>query len=449
MRAFILAALMAATAVAADQQSAPWASTYQPPASRTTVIRNATILTAAGPAIERGSLLLQNGKVAAVGTTVTAPSDALVIDAAGKWVTPGVIDTHSHLGVYAAPGIESLQDGNEATSPNTAEVWSEHSIWPQDPQFDLALAGGVTTLHILPGSANLFGGRSVTVKNVNARTAEGMKFPGAPYGLKMACGENPMRVYGGKGGPSTRMGNVAGYRKAWQSAVEYRDRWRKWKDAGSDADKRPDRNLQLETLAGVLDGEIRIQNHCYRADEMMTMIEIAKEFHFKIASFHHAVEAYKIRDVLASNDICASMWADWWGFKLEAYDGIRQNIALVHEAGGCAIVHSDSADGIQRLNQEAGKAIRAGAEAGITITRADAVKWLTINPAKALGIDKLTGSLEPGKNADVTIWSSDPFSVYAHADQVFIDGAMVYDRTDPSKYAPRDFMIGLLPEVRR
>jgi imidazolonepropionase-like amidohydrolase len=449
MRAFILAALMAATAVAADQQSAPWASTYQPPASRTTVIRNATILTAAGPAIERGSLLLQNGKVAAVGATVTAPADALVIDAAGKWVTPGVIDTHSHLGVYAAPGIESLQDGNEATNPNTAEVWSEHSIWPQDPQFDLALAGGVTTLHILPGSANLFGGRSVTVKNVNARTAEGMKFPGAPYGLKMACGENPTRVYGAKGGPSTRMGNVAGYRKAWQSAVEYRDRWRKWKDGGSDPDKRPDRNLQLETLAGVLDGEIRIQNHCYRADEMMTMIEIAKEFHFKIASFHHAVEAYKIRDVLASNDICASMWADWWGFKLEAYDGIRQNIALVHEAGGCAIVHSDSADGIQRLNQEAGKAIRAGAEAGITIARADAVKWLTINPAKALGIDKLTGSLEAGKNADVTVWSSDPFSVYAHADQVFIDGAMVYDRSDPSKHAPRDFMIGLLPEVRR
>ena len=149
--------------------------------------------------------------------------------------------------------------------------------------------------------------------------------------------------------------------------------------------KRPDRNLQLETLAGVLDGEIRIQNHCYRADEMATMIDISKEFGFKIASFHHAVEAYKIRDLLAANDICASMWADWWGFKLEAYDGITQNIALVHEAGGCAIVHSDSADGIQRLNQEAAKAIRAGAEAGITISRADAVKWLTINPAKALG----------------------------------------------------------------
>src|SRR3954471_15338296 len=412
--ACLIAIVMAATAVAADQPAAqnqnPYGSTYRAAPSRTTVIRNATILTAAGPAIEGGSVLLQDGKVAAVGPTVNAPADAVVIDATGKWVTPGIIDDHSHLGVYPAPGIESQQDGNEATSPNTAEVSSEHGIWPQDPQFELALAGGVTTMHILPGSANLFGGRSVTVKNVPARTADAMKFPGAPYGLKIACGENPMRVYGGRNTmPSTRMGNVAMYRKAWQSAVEYNERWKKWRADGSDPAKRPDRNLQLETLAGVLNGEIRIQNHCYRADEMATMIDISKEFGFKIASFHHAVEAYKVRDLLAANDICASMWADWWGFKLEAYDGIRQNIALVHEAGGCAIVHSDSADGIQRLNQEAAKAIRAGAEAGITISRADAIRWLTINPAKSLGIGQQTGSLEPGKMAGVGGWGGHPF----------------------------------------
>jgi len=448
MRACVIAVFLAATAIAADQQQSadPWASTYKQPAARAVVIRNATILTATGPEIQGGTVLLQNGKVAAVGTSVTAPADAVVVDGTGKWVTPGIIDTHSHLGVYAAPGIESLQDGNEVTSPNTAEVWAEHGIWPQDPQFELALAGGVTAMQVLPGSANLFGGRGVTVKNVRARTAEEMKFPGAPFGLKMACGENPMRVYGSKNQtPSTRMGNVAGYRKAWQSAAEYRDRMKRWKDGGSDPEKRPERNLQLETLAGVLDGDIRVHNHCYRADEMATMIAISKEFGFTIASFHHAVEAYKVRDLLAANNICASMWADWWGFKLEAYDGIRENIALVDQAKGCAIVHSDDANGIQRLNQEAAKAIRAGLEAGLKIERADAVKWLTLNPARALGIDKVTGSLEPGKNADVVIWSSDPFSVYARAERVFVDGALMYDRSDPNHQPRRDFMTGLLP----
>ena len=433
---------------AAVPKADAYASTYQPLPSRTTVIRNATILTAAGPLIERGSILLQNGRVAAVGASVNAPADAVVIDAAGKWVTPGVIDTHSHLGVYPAPGVEAVSDGNEMTSANTAEVSAEHAVWPQDPQFELALAGGVTSMHLLPGSANLFGGRGVTVKNVPTRTAEGMKFPGAPYGLKMACGENPKRVYGSRNSsPGTRMGNVAGYRRAWQSALEYREKWRAW---SGDPEKRPERNLQLETLAGVLNGEIRVQNHCYRADEMAIMINVAKEFGYQIASFHHAVEAYKVRDLLAENNICASMWADWWGFKLEAFDGINENIPLVHQANACAIVHSDSADGIQRLNQEAAKAMRAGWAAGITIDRADAIRWLTINPARALGIDQVTGSLETGKNADVVIWSGDPFSVYTRAQQVFVDGALVYDRNDPSKQPVRDFTNGILPvEVRR
>src|SRR3954454_15209521 len=428
-----------------------YASTYKPFPSRTTLIRDATILTAAGPPIEHGSILLRDGKVAAVGQTVNAPADAVVIDGTAKWGTPGIIDTHSHLGVYAAPGIESLQDGNEVTSPNTAEVSAEHSIWPQDPQFDLSLAGGVTTMQILPGSANLFGGRGVTVKNVPSRTAEGMKFPGAPYSLKMACGENPKRVYGGRNSsPQTRMGNVAGYRRAWIAATEYRDSIKRWRDSGSDPAKQPDRNLQLETLAGVLNGEILVHNHCYRADEMAVMIDLAKEFGYKIASFHHAVEAYKVRDLLVANGICASMWADWWGFKLEAFDGIRENIALVDAAKGCAIVHSDDPNGIQRLNQEAAKAMRAGREAGFTIAPADAVKWLSINPAKALGIDKMTGSLEVGKGADVVIWSADPFSVYSRTEQVFVDGALLYDRNDPQRQPLRDFAAGTVQpgEVR-
>ena len=424
----------------------PYASTYKPLPSEDVVIRNATILTAAGPAITNGSIVLRNGRITAVGASVDAPTGARVIDAKGKFVTPGVIDTHSHLGVYPAPATQGLQDGNELTNPNTAEVWADHSLWPHDPQFELALAGGVTAMQLLPGSGNLFGGRGVTVKNIPSRTAEGMKFPGAPHGLKMACGENPKRVYGSRNSqPSTSMANMAGYRKAWIAASTYRDGLRKWRDEGADPAKKPERNLQNETLAGVLDGEILVHNHCYRGDEMASMIQLAKEFGYRIASFHHAVEAYKVRDLLAQNDICASMWADWWGFKMEAYDGIKENIALVNEAKGCAIVHSDDPNGTQRLNQEAAKAMAAGWRAGMKIDPADAVRWFTINAARALGIDKVTGSLEPGKNADVVIWNRDPFSAYAKAEQVFIDGALIYDRGDVARQPKRDFVTGLIP----
>ena len=214
---------------AARAATDPFPSTYEPLPARPTLIRNATILTATGPRLQNGAILLRDGKIAAVGATVDAPADAVVIDARGKWVTPGIIDTHSHLGVYSAPAIASLQDGNEMTNPVTAQVWAEHSVWPQDPQFALALAGGITAMQILPGSGNLIGGRSVTVKNVPARTVQGMKFPGAPHGLKMACGENPKRVYGGRTTtPSTSMGNVAGFRAAWIRAEKYRADWDRW-----------------------------------------------------------------------------------------------------------------------------------------------------------------------------------------------------------------------------
>jgi len=422
----------------------PFPSTYAPGAVQTTVIRNATVLTAAGPMLENASVLLENGRIAAVGSNVEAPAGALEIDGTGKWVTPGVIDTHSHLGVYPAPAVDAVSDGNEATDPNTAEVWAEHSVWPADPQFLLARAGGVTTLQILPGSANLFGGRSVTLKNVPARTVQEMKFPEAPHGLKIACGENPKRVYGeGRDrAPGTRMGNVAGYRTAWIQAEKYRRDWNRWRENGDEPEDRPDRNLELETLAAVLEGDILVHNHCYRADEMAIMIDIAKEFGYSIASFHHGIEAYKVRDLLQENDICASLWADWWGFKLEGYDGILENIALVDEAGACAIVHSDSVEGIQRLNQEAAKAMAAGNRAGMEIGPDRAIRWITINAARALGIDSITGSLEEGKHADLVVWSGNPFSVYAKAEQVFLDGALIYDIADPSTHYPGDFQVG-------
>jgi imidazolonepropionase-like amidohydrolase len=310
----------------ASTSNDPFPSTYRPLPSVPTLIRGGTVMTAAGQVIPNGQVLMVDGHIAAVGQTVEAPAGVVVVDATGKWVTPGIIDTHSHLGAYASPGVQAHSDGNEATNPNTAEVWVEHSVWPQDPGFVRALEGGVTSMQILPGSANLFGGRSVTLKNVPSRTVQGMKFPGAPYGLKMACGENPKRVYGNRGGPSTRMGNVADYRRRMDAANASGGSGGSG-GSGAGGNNAPMRDLELETLAGVLRGDILVHNHCYRADEMAQMIDISHEFGFRIRSFHHGVEAYKIRDLLVRDSIAGSLWADWWGFKMEALDFTRANIA--------------------------------------------------------------------------------------------------------------------------
>jgi imidazolonepropionase-like amidohydrolase len=430
------------TGALSEPNANPFRTTYQPVASRPTLIRNATIMTAAGPRIERGSILLRDGKIEAVGASVQAPADAIVVDGTGKFVTPGLIDVHSHLGVYASPGGDALSDGNEATSPVTAHVWAEHSVWPQDPQFPRVLAGGVTTLQVLPGSANLIGGRSVVLKVVPARTVQAMKFPEAKYGLKMACGENPKRVYQSRG-PSTRMGNVAGYRNAWISAEQYRRRWDKWlADRSGDP---PSRDLNNETLAEVLRGNILVHNHCYRADEMAQMMDIADEFGYSIRSFHHGVEAYKIADLLARDSIAASIWADWGAFKMEALDGVTANLALVHNAGARAIVHSDDPSGAQRLNQEAAKGLAAGRALGLSLTEEDALRWITLNAAWALDLDDRIGTLETGKNADVVMWDGNPFSVCTKAEKVWIDGAMLFDRTDASAAWRTDFELGFVP----
>jgi len=428
---------------AAEAASDAYHSTYEPLPAEATLLRGATVLTGTGERLDGADVLMRDGHIAAVGRELDA-GDAQVVDAGGLWITPGIIDVHSHLGVYPSPNVEAHADGNEATAPNTAEVWAEHSVWPQDPGFVTALAGGITTLQILPGSANLFGGRSVTLKNVPGQSVMDMKFPGAPYGLKMACGENPKRVYGQRGmAPSTRMGNVAGYRNAWIKAAEYRD---KLKKAANGEGEAPTRDLQLETLAGVLDGKILVHNHCYRADEMAVMLDIAREFGYKVTAFHHAVEAYKIPDLLAETDTCAAMWADWWGFKMEAYDGIRENAALVDRAGACAIIHSDDAHGIQRLNQESAKVIGAAARVNIDIPPERAIRWITRNPAKALGILEQTGTLEAGKMADVLLWSGDPFSVYTTVERVYIDGALSYDRQHPEQNPVTDFSLGTAAE---
>jgi imidazolonepropionase-like amidohydrolase len=456
MLAVLPGALLAACASAPAQKvpvapreppKAVYPSTYKAAVSPPTLIRGGTVLTGSGARLDGTDVLLADGRIAAVGRGIAAPPGARVIDAVGRWVTPGLIDTHSHIGVYPSPYVQAHEDGNEVTNPVTANVWVEHSIWPQDPAFATALEGGVTTLHVLPGSANLVGGRSVVLKNVPATTYQAMKFPGAPQGLKMACGENPKRTYGErKQAPATRMANVAGYRAQWLEAQQHvRDvaEYEKKTAAGNKDAKPPPRDLRLETLVAALKGELLVQMHCYRADEMALVLDLADEFGYKVTAFHHAVEAYKIADLLAERGVCAAMWADLWGFKMELFDGIQENVAFVaYPANGCAIVHSDSPTSVQRLNQEAAKAMTRGARAGLPVAPEAAIAWVTANAAKALGIAQLTGTLETGKMADVVVWSREPFSVYALADQVFVDGALAFDRSAPPAAPRSDFLLG-------
>lgn len=412
---------------------APYASTYKPYPGRPTALVGATVYDGRGARIENGTVLFENGKVVAVGgADLSVPSGYDRVDGRGKFVTPGVIDIHSHLGVYPSPGVDALSDGNEMTSPTTPDVWAEHSVWPQDPGFSRALVnGGVTTLQILPGSGNLMGGRAVTLKNVPSRTVQGMKYPGAPYALKMACGENPKRVYGSRNQkPSTRMGNFSVNRQAWIDAKQYMD--------GDHAE----RDLGKDTLEGVLKGEILVQNHCYRADEMAQVLDMAKEFGYKVTAFHHAVEAYKIGDILKANDVCAAIWADWYGFKMEAYDGIPENAALLSKQGACVVIHSDDENGIQRLNQAAARAQAAGRRIGVDVPDAQVVGWFTYNAAKAMGIGEKTGSLETGKMADVVLWNGNPLSIYSRPEKVWSDGALLYDADDPKRKPVSDFELG-------
>ncbi|MEY4952265.1 MAG: hypothetical protein RL299_689 [Pseudomonadota bacterium] len=428
-----------AVKAARDFNKDPYPSTYKPYPGRVTVITGATVFDGTGKRIEGGVVLVKDGKVAAVAGSLAdldVPADAVRIDGTGKFVTPGIIDAHSHLGNYPSPGVDAHSDGNEMTDPTTPNVWAEHSVWPQDPGFTRAMAnGGVTALMVLPGSGNLMGGRGVVLKNVPSRTVQGMKFPAAPYSLKMACGENPKRVYGSKGRmPSTRMGNFAVNRETWIKASEYR--------AKRAAGKLESRDLEMETLAGVLDGEILIQNHCYRADEMALVLDMAKEFGYKVATFHHAVEAYKIGDLLKEADTCSAIWADWWGFKMESYDGIPENAGLLYKAGACVVIHSDDANGIQRLPQEAAKAQGDARRIGIDISDGEVIRWLTLNPAKAIGVDKLTGSLEAGKAADMVLWNGNPLSVYSRPEKVWVDGALLFDASDRKRRAVSDFELG-------
>jgi imidazolonepropionase-like amidohydrolase len=385
------------------------------------VIKGGTILTVTHGKIENGSIYVHNGKIAAVGQTVNAPAGATVIDAAGKFVMPGLIDSHSHIALD--------DDVNEPTSPITPHMMMRDAFDYSDKAIYRALAGGVTTSLLLHGSANMIGGQAVVIKHKYGLGRDELIFPGAPQSIKFASGENPKRVYGGKNQlPSTRMGNFEVMRAAFIEAREYMRSWDdydlKLKKNDKDATP-PKKDLKLEALADILRGKLLVQIHCYRADEFLTEMALAKEFGYKIRAFHHALEAYKVADKIAANGVAIATWPDWWGFKYEAWDGIPWNAAISAHKGVRVALKSDSEDVTRRLNQEAGKAIHYG------LTEDEALKAITLNPAWIIGVDERVGSIDVGKDADISIWNRYPLSSSALVDKVLIDGDLYFDRSLP------------------
>lgn len=437
------ATLDAATRVPLPFTTDPYPSTYQPLPRSDTLIQGATVLDGLGQRLEGADVLVRDGRIAAIGHGLSA-AGAKVINAKERWLTPGIIDVHSHDGVFSIPytsGDEDSSDVAELSDPNAADTWIEHAVNPQDPAFSAALRSGVTTLQILPGSTPLFSGRSVIVKPIPAADVRAMKFPGAIQGLKMACGENPKSYFGEKGrAPNSRQGEVAMVREAFLRAQRYLQDWRDY-ESGAKPEP-PARDLKLDTLAAVLTGDIPVHMHCYRSSDMTTMLGVAAEFGFRIRAFHHATEAYKIVPQLKAAGTCVAVWSDWWGFKMELEDAIRENAAIVDAAGGCVMMHSDSANVGQRLTIEAAKAAAVGRRAGLKLPPEHIIRWVTSVPAKALGLDDRIGSIAPGRNADLVLWSADPFSIYSHADEVFIDGALAYDRSNPRSLAGADLLLG-------
>ena len=386
------------------------------------VIKNATIMTVTHGNIKNGSIYIKDGKIAAVGENVNAPSSATVIDAGGKYLTPGIVDCHSHIALD--------DDVNEATSPVTPQMMMKDAFDYQDKAIYRALAGGVTTSLLLHGSANMIGGQAVVIKHKYGDTRDAMLFPNAPGSIKFASGENPKRVYGSRDQlPSTRMGNFAVQRQALVEAQDYMREWDAYNDKVKRGDKDaspPKRDLKLEALADVLRGKLMVQIHCYRADEMLTEMAMAKEFGYNLRAFHHALEAYKVADQLAANNVGIATFADWWGFKQEAWDAIPWNAVMAMRKGVKVAIKSDSEDYTRRLNQEAAKTIRYGGA-----TEDEALKMITLNPAWIIGVDNRVGSIDVGKDADLVIWDGYPLSTTGAPEKVWIDGEVYFDRSQP------------------
>jgi imidazolonepropionase-like amidohydrolase len=393
-------------------------------ASNTILIQNATILTISHGNIEHGSILIRGGKIAALGTDVKAPSDATVIDANGQFVMPGIVDCHSHIAVdgsvnEGAPAVSSMARIPDVLNPDDVDIYRD-------------LAGGVTAANILHGSANPIGGQTVVIKLRWGKPASALPFEGALPGIKFALGENPKRSnFGPPPGvpqryPATRMGVEEVIRQAFTEAREYKKQWDDYnqrKAAGEQNLMPPRRNEALEPLVEVIEGKRYVHSHCYRADEILMLLRVAKEFGFKVQTFQHVLEGYKVADEIAASGAGGSTFSDWWAYKMEAFDAIPYNAALMTDRGVVVSINSDDAEEATHLNQEAAKSMKFGG-----LSANDALKMVTLNPAIQLGIENRVGSIDVGKDADLVIYDRDPLSVYAVPQKTLIDGQVYFDR---------------------
>jgi imidazolonepropionase-like amidohydrolase len=393
-----------------------------PDAPSVILIQNATVLTVSHGTIEHGSILIRDGKIAEVGQSIKAPKDAQVIDAAGQFVIPGIIDCHSHI------AAESINEGSVSVS---SMVNMEEVLNPEDIDIYRDLAGGVTAANILHGSANSIGGQTLVIKLRWGQPASKLPFEGAPPGIKFALGENPKRSNFSIPGqpkryPATRMGVEETIRGAFSEARDYKKAWDDYNKRVNSSEKNiipPRRDRRLEPLVEVLEGKRYVHAHSYREDEILMLLRVAKEFGFKVRTFQHVLEGYKVADELAAAGVGASTFSDWWAYKVEAYDAIPYNAALMTRRGVIVSVNSDDAEEATHLNQEAAKSMKFGG-----LSHDEALKLVTLNPAIQLGIDKRAGSIDVGKDADLAIYNHDPLSAYAVVQKTIIDGRVYFDR---------------------
>jgi imidazolonepropionase-like amidohydrolase len=388
------------------------------------VIQNATILTVTKGTINKGAILLQDGKIAQVGPTVNVPAGATVIDATGKFVIPGIIDCHSHIASEAI---------NEGTLSVSSMVGITDTVNPEDLAIYRAMAGGVTTANILHGSANSIGGKTVVLKMRWGKSASEMAFEDAMPGIKFALGENPKRrgaaampgLAAAPRYPATRMGVEDVIREAFNDAKIYKANWAEYnaKAAKNEIAIPPARDMKLEALVEVLDGKRFVHSHCYRQDEILMLLHVADDYGFKIRTLQHVLEGYKVAKEIAAHGAGASTFSDWWGYKVEAYDAIPYNATLMMKKGVLVSLNSDDAELMRHLNTEAAKAMKYGGA-----TETEALSMVTINPAKQLGIEKRVGSIEVGKDGDLVIYDQHPLSTMTKVEKVFIDGNLYFDR---------------------